>query len=93
MLHIFDNFQAALFNRSELGPSEQISYMNWVAEGVLNRNQPWQNWKPKYFALKGSDVCIFDAPPVSKLFQIDDLYQSIYPFYKLFSLHRTQKNF
>ena len=53
-------------NRGGLGPAEQISYMNWVAEGVLNRNQPWQNWKPKYFALKGAEVCIFDAPPVSK---------------------------
>ena len=39
--------------------------MSWVAEGVLNKNQPWQNWKPKFFALRGSDVCIFDAPPVS----------------------------
>ena len=73
------DFQAALFNRSELGPTEQISYMNWVAEGVLNRNQPWQNWKPKYFALKGSDVCIFDAPPVSKLFTLMN--------YNLYSFH------
>ena len=40
--------------------------MNWVAEGILNRNQPWQNWKPKYFSLKGSEVCIYDTPPVSK---------------------------
>ena len=56
-----------MFNRTDLGPTEQISYMNWVAEGVLNRNQPWQNWKPKYFALKGSEVCIFDSAPVGWL--------------------------
>ncbi len=39
--------------------------MSWVNEGVLNRNQPWQNWKPKFFALRGADVCIFEKPPVS----------------------------
>ena len=38
--------------------------MVWVAEGVLNRNQPWQNWKPKFFALRGSDVYIFESPPI-----------------------------
>ncbi len=65
-LHVY--LQAAVFNRNDLGPSEQISYMNWVAEGILNRNQPWQNWKPKYFALKGSEVCIYDTPPVSNPF-------------------------
>ena len=43
---------------------QQISYMSWVAEGVLNRSQPWQNWKPKFFALRGADVCIFEKPPV-----------------------------
>jgi len=55
--------KGAIFNRG-FGPTEQISYMSWVAEGVLNKNQPWQNWKPKFFALRGSDVCIFDAPPI-----------------------------
>ena len=60
---LFTFFQALAMNRS-CGPMEQISYMNWVAEGVLNRNQPWQNWKPKFFALKGADVAIFDSPPV-----------------------------
>ncbi len=39
--------------------------MSWVGEGVLNQNQPWQNWKPKFFALRGADVCVFDRPPVS----------------------------
>ena len=38
--------------------------MGWVAEGVLNRNQPWQNWKPKFFALRGSEVYIFESPPI-----------------------------
>ena len=57
------SFQALALNRSSL-PMEQISYMSWVAEGVLNRNQPWQNWKPKFLVLKGAEVQIFDSPPV-----------------------------
>ena len=28
----------------------QISYMSWVAEGVLSKDQAWQNWKPRYFS-------------------------------------------
>ena len=52
--------------------------MSWVAEGVLNKNQPWQNWKPKFFALRGSDVCIFDAPPVSiQILPMDTEYQNM----------------
>lgn len=51
------------FNQS-FPQSEQISYMSWLAEGVLNRNQPWQNWKPKFFALRGSEVCVFEKPPL-----------------------------
>ena len=53
----------AIFNRG-FKANDQISYMGWVAEGVLNRNQPWQNWKPKFFALRGSDVYIFESPPI-----------------------------
>ena len=56
--------QRVAFNL-ELPPTDQITYMSWVAEGVLNQNQPWQNWKPKYFALRGDTVTIFEHPPVS----------------------------
>lgn len=38
--------------------------MGWVNEGVLNNNQPWQNYKPRFFALKGTDLMLFDSPPV-----------------------------
>lgn len=57
------NVKAALLNR-QLSSNEQISYMGWVAEGVLNSNQPWQNWTPRFFALKGIHVCVFDKPPI-----------------------------
>ena len=58
--------QRVAFNL-ELPPTDQITYMSWVAEGVLNQNQPWQNWKPKYFALRGDTVTIFEHPPVSSV--------------------------
>jgi len=57
------NHKGAIFNRG-FKANNQISYMGWVAEGVLNRNQPWQNWKPKFFALRGSEVYIFESPPI-----------------------------
>ena len=60
------NHKGAVLNRGFKSESEQITYMSWVAEGVLNRNQPWQNWKPKFFALRGSEVHIFESPPVKK---------------------------
>ena len=59
----FCTYTGAIFNRG-FKANDQISYMGWVAEGVLNRNQPWQNWKPKFFALRGSEVCIFESPPI-----------------------------
>ena len=55
--------QRVAFN-VDLPPRDEITYMSWVAEGVLNRNQPWQNWKPKYFSLRGDTVTIFEHPPV-----------------------------
>ena len=58
------NHKGAVLNRG-FKEHEQITYMSWVAEGILNRNQPWQNWKPKFFALRGSEVHIFESPPVS----------------------------
>lgn len=44
--------------------SRHISYMAWVVEGIINQDQPWQNWKPRFLALRGSSVYIFDSPPL-----------------------------
>lgn len=38
--------------------------MGWVNECVLNNNQPWQNYKPRFLALKGSELMLFESPPV-----------------------------
>ena len=54
---------AAKLNRT-FSSSQQISFMTWVAEGIINNDQPWQSWKPKFLALRGSSVFVFDSPPL-----------------------------
>ncbi|XP_045481492.1 gamma-1-syntrophin [Harmonia axyridis] len=58
------NLQMKLYNRN-FSVSDKIEYMGWVNEGVLNNNQPWQNYKPRFFALKGTDLMLFDTPPLN----------------------------
>lgn len=55
-----------LYNRNFSVP-ERIEYMGWVNEGILNNNQPWHSYKPRFFALKGADLMLFDSPPVKKI--------------------------
>jgi len=56
--------QASKLNRV-FSSSGHISYMTWVVEGIINQDQPWQNWKPRFLALRASSVFIFDSPPLS----------------------------
>ncbi|XP_022822209.1 gamma-1-syntrophin [Spodoptera litura] len=58
------NLQMKLFNR-HFGPGERIEYMGWVHEGVVQAQQPWQTYRPKFLVLKGTDVMLFDVPPMS----------------------------
>lgn len=58
------NLQMKLYNRN-FSVSDRIEYMGWVNEGVLNNNHPWQNYKPRFFALKGTDLMLFDTPPLN----------------------------
>ncbi|KAA0202071.1 hypothetical protein HAZT_HAZT011260 [Hyalella azteca] len=57
------NLQMKLYN-SSFPANEHVLYMGWVCEGVINHNLPWQSWKPKFIALKGTDIYMFDNPPV-----------------------------
>jgi gamma-syntrophin len=57
------NLQVKLFNRT-LAMSERVEYMGWVNEGVLNNNQPWQCWRPKFLTLRSTDLVLSDTPPV-----------------------------
>ena len=67
-IHAMTSRKGSQLNRLFSG-TEQITHMGWVAEGILNRNQPWQNWHPKFFVLKGADVLIFEKPPVIFIFE------------------------
>lgn len=52
-----------LFNRN-FAVGERIEYMGWVNEGVINNNISWQSYKPRFLVLKGTEVMLFDSPPV-----------------------------
>lgn len=55
-----------LYNRN-FPAAERIEYMGWVNEGILNNNQPWQSYRPRFLTLKGTDVLLFESPPVTQL--------------------------
>lgn len=52
-----------LYNRN-FAVGERIEYMGWVNEGVINNNISWQSYKPRFLILKGTEVMLFDSPPV-----------------------------
>ncbi|KAF2363128.1 PH domain-like [Trinorchestia longiramus] len=58
------NLQMKLYN-SSFPANEHVLYMGWVCEGIINQNLPWQSWKPKFIALKGTDIYMFDNPPLN----------------------------
>jgi hypothetical protein len=45
--------------------AESIEYMGWVNEGILNNNQLWQSYKPRFLTLKDTGVLLFEFPLVS----------------------------
>ncbi|XP_014229159.1 gamma-1-syntrophin isoform X1 [Trichogramma pretiosum] len=54
--------QMKLYNRNfEVG--ERIEYMGWVNEAASNSNQLWQSYRPRFLALKGPDLLLFETPP------------------------------
>lgn len=55
-----------LYNRN-FAIGERIEYMGWVNEGVINNNIPWQTYKPQFLVLKGTEVMLFDSPPVRSM--------------------------
>lgn len=53
-----------LYNRN-FATGERIEYMGWVNEGIINNNITWQTYKPRFLVLKGTEVMLFESPPVS----------------------------
>lgn len=62
-----------LYNRN-FAIGERIEYMGWVNEGVINSNISWQTYKPRFLVLKGTEVMLFDSPPVSIIIITHELY-------------------
>lgn len=52
-----------LYNRN-FAVGERIEFMGWVSESVINNNISWQTYKPRFLVLKGTEVMLFDSPPV-----------------------------
>ncbi|KAJ6640624.1 Gamma-1-syntrophin [Pseudolycoriella hygida] len=58
------HLQMKLYNRN-FAVGERIEYMGWVNEGVININISWQSYKPRFLVLKGTEVMLFDSPPLN----------------------------
>ncbi|XP_059614591.1 gamma-1-syntrophin [Phlebotomus argentipes] len=58
------HLQMKLYNRN-FAVGERIEYMGWVNEGVISTNLSWQSYKPRFLILKGTEVMLFDSPPVN----------------------------
>lgn len=59
------NFQMKLFNR-HFPAAERVEYMGWVHEGVVGAGAGWQTYRARFLVLKGTDVMLFEQPPVSE---------------------------
>ncbi|KAG8225250.1 hypothetical protein J437_LFUL008787 [Ladona fulva] len=61
------NLQMKLCNRN-FARTDRIEYMGWVNEAspTKDNRRPWQSWQPRFLALKGPDVLILDAPPLTE---------------------------
>ncbi|EDS41472.1 syntrophin [Culex quinquefasciatus] len=58
------SLQMKLYNRN-FPVGERIEYMGWVNEGVISNHISWQSYKPRFLVLKGTEVMLFDAPPLN----------------------------
>ena len=51
-------------NESNFFIIQQITHMGWVWERLRSTNH-WNVWKRKFLTLKGSELQVFEMPPVS----------------------------
>lgn len=74
--------QMKLYNRN-FPCTERIEYMGWVNEAVPSGSLPWQTYKPRFLTLKGTDVLLFDSPPVRISRRRPFSFSFSFSFYKL----------
>ncbi|XP_070533553.1 gamma-2-syntrophin-like isoform X2 [Ptychodera flava] len=58
------NAQSMKITNNLLPHTEQVLHMGWLSER-LPASRSWQHWKPKFLAIRGSEIMIFDSPPVN----------------------------
>nr|NP_523762.2 Syntrophin-like 2, isoform C [Drosophila melanogaster]AAM68502.1 Syntrophin-like 2, isoform C [Drosophila melanogaster] len=80
------HLQMKLYNRN-FAVGERIEYMGWVNEGVINNNISWQSYKPRFLLLKGTEVMLFETPPlnvagISKALVVYKVYQTMFRIVK-----------
>ncbi|XP_044740932.1 gamma-1-syntrophin [Chrysoperla carnea] len=76
------HLQMKLYNRN-FNQSDRIEYMGWVNESILTNKHPWQSYKPRFLTLKGTDLLLFDTPPLnigdwSKCSVVYKVYQTMF---------------
>lgn len=57
--------QMKLYNRN-FAVGDRIEYMGWVNEGIVSSSLNWQSYRPRFLVLKGTEVLLFETPPVSE---------------------------
>uniref|UniRef100_A0A915CM53 PDZ domain-containing protein n=1 Tax=Ditylenchus dipsaci TaxID=166011 RepID=A0A915CM53_9BILA len=66
--HIFAlNKKSIRMSNKYLHPSERISYIGWLEERMPNGffEDPKLKWQTRFLIFKGSDLCIFESPPLN----------------------------
>ncbi|XP_071497041.1 gamma-2-syntrophin-like [Diadema antillarum] len=58
------NAQSMKLSNDLLSPADQIMHFGWVEERLAS-NSHHNVWKPKFLAIRGADIIIFDSPPVN----------------------------
>uniref|UniRef100_A0A915K939 PDZ domain-containing protein n=1 Tax=Romanomermis culicivorax TaxID=13658 RepID=A0A915K939_ROMCU len=67
------NSKSIKMSNKFLHPDELIVYLGWVCEkiddvnnnGTIESKEFWQSWEPRFLILKGSEICLFEAPPLN----------------------------
>uniref|UniRef100_F1L160 Gamma-2-syntrophin n=1 Tax=Ascaris suum TaxID=6253 RepID=F1L160_ASCSU len=75
------NYKSIKMSNKYLHKSEQITYIGWVSERLPEEHfeDPRQRWEPRFIILKGSELCIFESPPLNS----DDLNRCV-SLYKIY---------
>ncbi|XP_022083318.1 gamma-2-syntrophin-like isoform X2 [Acanthaster planci] len=58
------NAQSMKISNNLLQPSDQILHMGWIGERLPTVMQ-MHTWKPKFLTIRGSDILLFNTPPVN----------------------------